>query len=186
MDIARGRVRPRHAHTWWQRGLIYHVYPRSFLDTDGDGVGDLPGITRGLAYLAWLGVDAVWISPIYRSPMADLGYDIADHTAIDPRFGTLDDFHRRLLALRRERPALSIGAYELVEVTGDTFVYWREAGPDRCLVALNLASTPHDVRVPPAFRGGRVLVSTLLDRGAESVADPLTLGPHEGVVMSEG
>ena len=78
--------------TWWQRGVIYHVYPRSFLDTDGDGVGDLPGITRGLQHLAWLGVDAVWISPIYPSPTADFGYDIADYTAIDPRFGTLGDF----------------------------------------------------------------------------------------------
>jgi alpha-glucosidase len=80
------------AHTWWQRGVIYQVYPRSFLDTDGDGVGDLRGIARGLAYLAWLGIDALWISPIYPSPMADFGYDISDHTAIDPRFGSLADF----------------------------------------------------------------------------------------------
>jgi alpha-glucosidase len=79
-------------HSWWQRGVIYHVYPRSFLDTDGDGIGDLPGITRGLAYLEWLGVDAVWISPIYPSPMKDFGYDISDHTAVDPRFGTLAQF----------------------------------------------------------------------------------------------
>ncbi len=76
---------------WWQRGVIYQVYPRSFLDTDGDGIGDLPGIARELAYLGWLGVDAVWISPVYPSPMADFGYDISDYTAIDPRFGTLSD-----------------------------------------------------------------------------------------------
>jgi alpha-glucosidase len=100
--------------------------------------------------------------------------------------GSMLGLHRRLLALRRERPALSIGAYEIVEVTGDTFVYRREAGADRCLVALNFAPTPHDVRVPPAFRGGRVLVSTWLDRGAEPVADTLALGPDEGVVMSAG
>jgi alpha-glucosidase len=79
-------------HTWWQRGVIYHVYPRSFLDTNGDGIGDLRGITRGLAYLEWLGVDALWISPIYPSPMADCGYDVSDHMAIDPCFGTLGDF----------------------------------------------------------------------------------------------
>jgi alpha-glucosidase len=79
-------------HSWWQRGVIYQIYPRSFLDTDGDGIGDLRGIARGLAYLAWLGIDALWISPIYPSPMADFGYDISDHTAIDPRFGSLADF----------------------------------------------------------------------------------------------
>jgi alpha-glucosidase len=78
-------------YTWWQRGVIYHVYPRSFLDTDGDGIGDLPGITGGLDYLQWLGVDALWISPTYPSPMVDFGYDITAHTAIDPRFGTLGD-----------------------------------------------------------------------------------------------
>ncbi len=79
-------------HSWWQRGIIYQIYPRSFLDTNGDGIGDLRGITRGLDYLAWLGVDALWISPIYPSPMADFGYDVSDYTAIDPRFGTLADF----------------------------------------------------------------------------------------------
>lgn len=77
---------------WWQTGIVYQVYPRSFQDTNGDGVGDLAGITRRLDYLVWLGVDAVWLSPVFVSPMADFGYDIADHTAIDPLFGTLDDF----------------------------------------------------------------------------------------------
>ena len=80
------------ALSWWQRGVVYQIYPRSFADATGDGVGDLCGITERLGYLAWLGVDAVWISPIYPSPMADFGYDITDHTAIDPVFGTLEDF----------------------------------------------------------------------------------------------
>ena len=78
--------------SWWQRGVVYQVYPRSFADADGDGVGDLRGMTNRLDHLVWLGVDAVWLSPIYRSPMKDFGYDISDHTAIDPRFGSLADF----------------------------------------------------------------------------------------------
>ncbi|MFA6267693.1 MAG: alpha-amylase family glycosyl hydrolase [Pseudolabrys sp.] len=77
---------------WWQTGIVYQVYPRSFADTNGDGVGDLAGITLHLDYLASLGVDAVWLSPVFVSPMADFGYDIANHTAIDPLFGTMDEF----------------------------------------------------------------------------------------------
>ena len=80
--------------TWWQRGIIYQAYPRSFQDGDGDGVGDLPGIVRRLDHLAWLGVDALWLSPIYPSPMADFGYDVSDYCAIAPIFGTLGDFDR--------------------------------------------------------------------------------------------
>ncbi|HEX7002806.1 MAG TPA: alpha-amylase family glycosyl hydrolase [Trueperaceae bacterium] len=81
---------------WWQRGIIYQVYPRSFQDSNGDGVGDLEGIRARLDYLEWLGVDAVWISPIYPSPMADFGYDVSDYTGIHPLFGTMEDFDRLL------------------------------------------------------------------------------------------
>jgi alpha-glucosidase len=77
---------------WWKRGIIYQIYPRSFQDSNGDGIGDLNGIRRRLDYLTWLGIDAIWISPIYPSPMADFGYDITDYCNIDPVFGTLDDF----------------------------------------------------------------------------------------------
>jgi len=80
------------AGIWWQHGVVYQIYPRSFQDTDGDGVGDLKGILRRLDYLSWLGVDAIWISPIFPSPMADFGYDVSDYCGIDPMFGSLDDF----------------------------------------------------------------------------------------------
>jgi alpha-glucosidase len=76
---------------WWANAVVYQVYPRSFQDSDGDGIGDLAGITRRLGHLAWLGVDAVWLSPIYPSPLADMGYDVADHTAVAPEYGTLAD-----------------------------------------------------------------------------------------------
>lgn len=87
---------------WWKRGVIYQVYPRSFQDSDGDGVGDLAGIERRLDHFLSLGVDAIWISPICRSPMADYGYDVADYCDVDPLFGTLADFDR-LLAAAHER-----------------------------------------------------------------------------------
>jgi alpha-glucosidase len=77
---------------WWERAVIYQIYPRSFADSGGDGIGDLPGITAHLDYLNELGIDAIWLSPFYPSPMADFGYDVADYTDIDPVFGTLEDF----------------------------------------------------------------------------------------------
>ena len=87
---------------WWKSAVVYQVYPRSFRDTDGDGVGDLEGIRRGLPHLQWLGVDALWLSPIYPSPMADFGYDVADHCDVDPAFGTLADMDR-LIAEAHDR-----------------------------------------------------------------------------------
>jgi alpha-glucosidase len=84
------------AGAWWQRAVFYQIYPSSFADSNGDGIGDLPGITGHLDHLAGsdhsLGVDAIWLSPFYRSPMVDFGYDVADHCDVDPRFGTLGDF----------------------------------------------------------------------------------------------
>lgn len=87
---------PAQSYRWWQRGIIYQIYPRSFADSNGDGVGDLAGITSRLDYLRWLGVDAVWLSPVNPSPMKDFGYDVSDYTGIDPLFGTLEDFDRFL------------------------------------------------------------------------------------------
>jgi alpha-glucosidase len=85
-----------HKLLWWQKGVIYQIYPRSFQDTNDDGVGDLKGITQRLDYLQWLGIEAIWISPIYPSPMADFGYDISDYKGIHPLFGTMEDFDELL------------------------------------------------------------------------------------------
>ena len=74
---------------WWREAVVYQIYPRSFCDTSGDGVGDLDGVRRHLDHLAWLGVDALWLSPIFRSPMADHGYDVSDYCDVDPLFGSL-------------------------------------------------------------------------------------------------
>ncbi|HSG91994.1 MAG TPA: alpha-glucosidase [Pseudomonadales bacterium] len=82
----------RSTNDWWRGGVLYQIYPRSFQDDDGDGVGDLPGILRRLEYVARLGVDGVWISPFFRSPMKDFGYDVSDYLDVDPLFGTLEDF----------------------------------------------------------------------------------------------
>jgi alpha-glucosidase len=80
------------SYRWWESGIVYQVYPRSFQDSNGDGIGDLKGITSRLDYLVELGIDAIWISPIYPSPMTDFGYDVSNYTDIDPMFGTLADF----------------------------------------------------------------------------------------------
>jgi alpha-glucosidase len=86
---------------WWKTAVVYQIYPRSFQDSNRDGVGDLPGIIRRLPYLTALGVDAVWISPIFPSPMKDFGYDICDYTGIDSLFGTMADFDALLAAVYR-------------------------------------------------------------------------------------
>ncbi|GGK66285.1 glycoside hydrolase family 13 protein [Ornithinimicrobium pekingense] len=110
---------------WWRHAVIYQVYPRSFADSDGDGVGDLAGITSRLPYLAGLGVDAIWISPFYLSPMADAGYDVADYRAVDPVFGTLADADE-LLARAHE-----LGLRVIVDLvpnhTSDEHAWFREA-----------------------------------------------------------
>ncbi|MBV9522451.1 MAG: alpha glucosidase [Alphaproteobacteria bacterium] len=91
VDLATG---PEHSTAWWRGAVIYQIYPRSFYDSNGDGIGDLPGILAKLDYVASLGVDAIWLSPFFTSPMKDFGYDVADYRGVDPVFGTLADFDR--------------------------------------------------------------------------------------------
>ena len=91
---------------WWRDAVVYQIYPRSFADSNGDGVGDLAGITSKLDYLADLGVDALWLSPIFTSPMRDFGYDVADYCGIDPVFGTDADFDELIDGVHRARHAV--------------------------------------------------------------------------------
>ena len=85
---------PKNDIVWWKGAVIYQIYPRSFKDSNGDGVGDIPGIIEHLDHVASLGLDGIWLSPFFTSPMADFGYDIADFCDVDPVFGTLADFDR--------------------------------------------------------------------------------------------
>ncbi|NTU78022.1 MAG: DUF3459 domain-containing protein [Chloroflexales bacterium] len=133
------------SRTWWQRGVIYEIYPRSFQDSDGDGVGDLAGMIRRLDYLRWLGVDAIWLTPFYPSPMADFGYDVADYTGVDPLFGSLADAdqliaeaHRRGLKVildfvpnhSSDRHPWFQEARALRDNPRRDWYVWRDPGPD--------------------------------------------------------
>ncbi len=114
---------------WWRTGIVYQVYPRSFQDSDGDGVGDLKGIEQRLDYLQWLGVDAVWISPFYPSPMADFGYDVSNYVDVDPMFGSLDDFDRVLHAAHAR--GLKVIIDFVPNHTSDQHPWFQQARADR-------------------------------------------------------
>ncbi len=115
--------------TWWQRGVIYQIYPRSFQDSNGDGVGDLGGILQRLEYCAGLGIDALWLSPIYPSPMADFGYDVSNYTDIHPLFGTLQQFDT-LAAQMRQRGLKLILDY-VPNHTSDQHPWFKESRTSR-------------------------------------------------------
>ena len=114
---------------WWRGAVIYQIYPRSFLDANGDGVGDLPGIIDRLDYVAALGVDAIWISPFFKSPMADFGYDIADYRDVDPLFGDLADFDR--LLAKAHALGLKVMIDQVLSHTSIEHDWFRESRQDR-------------------------------------------------------
>ncbi len=114
---------------WWRGGVIYQIYPRSFADDNGDGVGDLNGITRSLTHVADLGVDAIWVSPFFRSPMRDFGYDVSDYRDVDPLFGTLEDFDR--LVARAHELGLKVMIDQVLSHTSDLHPWFIESRASR-------------------------------------------------------
>ena len=102
---------------WWKKAVIYQIYPKSFMDSDGDGVGDLNGITSKLDYLEELGIDAIWLCPVYLSPQVDNGYDISDYLQIDPMFGTMEDMDLLISeAKKRKTPNFMIFTFSVMVI----------------------------------------------------------------------
>jgi alpha-glucosidase len=119
----------RTGEPWWRGAAIYQIYPRSFADTNGDGIGDLPGVTARLDYVASLGVDAIWLSPFFTSPMRDFGYDVADFCAVDPVFGTLGDFDA--LVERARALGLKVMIDQVYSHSSDQHQWFRESRSSR-------------------------------------------------------
>src|SRR5437660_4108077 len=117
------------AQPWWRGAAIYQIYPRSFADSNGDGIGDLPGITSKLDYVASLGVDAIWLSPFFTSPMRDFGYDVADYCAVDPVFGSLGDFDA--LVERAHRLGLKVIIDQVYSHSSDQHAWFKESRSSR-------------------------------------------------------
>ena len=117
------------APEWWRGAAIYQIYPRSFQDTNGDGVGDLPGITAHLPYVADLGVDAIWISPFFTSPMKDFGYDVSNYRDVDPTFGTLADFDQ--LVAEAHRLGLKVLIDQVLSHSSDQHAWFKESRTNR-------------------------------------------------------
>ena len=172
------------ARAWWRSAVVYQVYPRSFADANGDGIGDLAGVLSRLDHLERLGVDVVWVSPIYRSPHRDNGYDISDYRAVDPAFGTLEELDRLVEELHRRGIKLVMDL--VVNHTSDAhpwfaesrssrtspkrdWYWWRPPRPGKVGPASPVPSQPTGDRSSAARRGRstshrRVLPPSLLAR----------------------
>ena len=160
---------------WWKHAVVYEIYPRSFQDSNGDGIGDLNGITSRLDYLHDLGIDAIWVTPFYPSPQIDFGYDIADYTAVDPQFGTMADFDR-LVSEAKKRNIRVIVDY-VANHTSDQNLWFKESRSSRdnpkrdwyiwreeraCTAAEQLALMVWAFRVDAGFIHRSVLLPLLL------------------------
>jgi alpha amylase-like protein/uncharacterized protein DUF3459 len=174
---------------WWKRAVFYQIAPISFLDTDGDGRGDIKGIIERIDYLKWLGVGAVWLCPIYPAPFRDFGYDISDYTDVDPMYGTLADFDRLVerlhangIRLRANEPAFTRGRYLAKRSRNDVLAFERTHDAARMLVTLNLSEEPRRLDISGK---GELVLSTRRDRPSQAVSGGLTLGGYEGVVTRQ-
>ncbi len=129
--MTKAPAKAAHAKTadWWRGAVIYQVYPRSFQDTDGDGIGDIKGIIQRLPYIASLGVDAIWLSPFFTSPQADMGYDVSDYCDVDPMFGTLADFDAMMKEAKRL--GLKVIIDQVISHTSDQHPWFKESRASR-------------------------------------------------------
>ena len=148
---------------WWKEAAVYQIYPRSFLDSNGDGIGDINGITMRLDYLKALGVDVIWLSPVYESPDCDNGYDISDYRAIMKKFGTMEDFDRLLAEAHRR--GLKIVMDLVVNHTSDEHA-WFQASRDKDDPHADWywwrpARPGHEPGTPGASRTGGVPISAV-------------------------
>ena len=196
LRFRRTRVEVKASPQWWQRGPIYQLLVPSFLDTDGDGFGDLHGVIARLDYLKWFGASAVWSSPIFRSPLRDLGYDVIDFSDVDPRFGSLEVFDE-LLAEAHRRDLRILIDWVLNHTSSDhewfvasranrdsgrpLLVYERGNVGEAVLVVLNFGPDAHTFRLGP--RHGRVPLSTFLDRDAEELREAIAVRGDEGFLI---
>ncbi len=138
------------AAEWWRGAAIYQIYPRSFCDANGDGIGDLPGITAKLDHVAALGVDAIWVSPFFTSPMRDFGYDVADYCDVDPIFGTLADFDR--MVARAHELGLKVTIDQVYAHTSDQHLWFEESRQNRTNARADwyVWADPHEDGSPPS------------------------------------
>lgn len=154
--------------SWWASAVVYQIYPRSFADSNGDGMGDLPGVTVHLPYLQRLGVNAIWLSPFYKSPQADAGYDVADYREVDPLFGTLADFDTML------QKAHSLGLKVIVDLvpnhTSDEHVWFQEA--------LAAARDRGSGTVTSSARGGTGFPGPATETSPQTIGGPSLAAPR--------
>jgi len=127
--VVKGHVHGKQEDPWWKHAVIYEIYPRSFQDSNGDGVGDIQGIISRLNYLEDLGIDAIWITPMYPSPLVDFGYDVSDYTAIDPLYGTIEDFD--LLLSEAKKRSIRVIMDMVPNHTSDQHPWFKESRSSR-------------------------------------------------------
>ena len=167
---------------WWKQAVVYQVYPRSFKDSDGDGLGDIAGVSEKMDYLRALGVDAVWLSPFYPSELADGGYDVIDYRDVDPRLGTMDDFDE--MTLRAHEAGIKV-IVDIVPAVGE-LARIEGAEPNRVDAQLPQIGDPPGDAIDVAQTGaGGVLEALWVNLVDDGVAPPVIVGESHIVPLSD-